>query len=921
MNRKAWRLAVAVIGTLNASLVLAQAPCTTGFRIEGVIADPTGAVIPGAQVQVSDGKRSTSDAAGHYVLSCVPVGTAVITVQAEGFDGKTVQVSGQQGRLATADVQLEIATVQDSVQVNADTVASDTDEGGSTVTLDTKEVQQLADDPDDFLRQLQSLAAAAGGDPTSAIIRVDGFQNGSVLPPKGAIASIRVASDLFSSEYSFPPFGGGQVDIFTKPGADTFHGALFFTDSDGRFNATDPLSLTATPAGKRRYGFEFSGPMIQKKSGFSLALEKRDIDEFEVISAKTLSANNAVVPLQQTLSAPQRLWIASARADWQVTTKDVGALSFSSKVNSLGNQGAGGLTLAEAGYDSLVSEYDLRLTNTYTLNANTLHETRIGYAWKRTQQTPLSTAPSVQVAGYFTGGGAISQNLNDREHDLEVDDDMLLTRGRHELKIGAQGLGLFVHDYDPNTFNGAYVFGGGSAPVLDANNKPTGVSGSITPIEQYSRALQGLPGGSPTTYQLTSGTPLVSLTQWRLALYAQDNIKLAPRLNLLAGLRYSLQTAPISLANFGPRLGIAWSADKKETWNFHLRAGLFSGPNNQAYAVEVERLNGVHQQQALVYSPSYKDPLNPVPGSIQVNTVYQFPHSLTQQGTFVAYFNVEHIFLHHTHMQANLYWGEDSNNIRIRNINAPLVPSSIGTAPDPTAALLAPRQIASGENILEYQNSGHLAGDVMSVNVEQHSYKRFGFYVYYAHLNFKSNVGYGLSVFPQSSYSDAGESSRVDWLRHNRVNVISNLNLPLKVELMAQFDASNGQPYNITTGTDNNGDGEFNDRPSYATVPGPGVYSTSFGLLTTNTVNGNVPRNLGTMPNLLHLDVNLSRAFTLNRKDKNHLRVFTFNARSANLLNHTNVEVVNTVLSSSTLGQPITTETARRLELGARFSF
>lgn len=79
-----------------------------------------------------------------------------------------------------------------------------------------------------------------------------------------------------------------------------------------------------------------------------------------------------------------------------------------------------------------------------------------------------------------------------------------------------------------------------------------------------------------------------------------------------------------------------------------------------------------------------------------------------------------------------------------------------------------------------------------------------------------------------------------------------------------------GRPYNITTGTDANGDGDFNDRPSLVPASGPGVYSTRFGLLTTNRMNGNVPRKLGTMPDVVHLDTNLSRAFTLKSGNKDH---------------------------------------------------
>jgi predicted alternative tryptophan synthase beta-subunit len=106
-----------------------------------------------------------------------------------------------------------------------------------------------------------------------------------------------------------------------------------------------------------------------------------------------------MVPLQQTVAAPQRLWIASARADLQISPKDVATLSFAANVNNLGNQGVGGLALPEAGYSSILSEYDLRFINIVTLNSHLLHQTRIGYTWKRTQQTPLSTEPSLEVAG------------------------------------------------------------------------------------------------------------------------------------------------------------------------------------------------------------------------------------------------------------------------------------------------------------------------------------------------------------------------------------------------------------------------------------------------------------------------------------------------------------------------------------------
>ncbi len=459
--------------------------------------------------------------------------------------------------------------------------------------------------------------------------------------------------------------------------------------------------------------FELSGPIISKKSGFALALEKRNIDEFNVVNAVTLDANGGLgpngngIPTHQTVSAPQRLWIASARGDWQATPSNVASLSFSANVNNAGNQGVGGLTLVDAGYSSLVSEYDLRFHNTQTISPNILHETRIGYSWKRTAQTPLSNAPSVQVAGYFLEGGATSQNLNNRERDLEVADDMTMAHGKHTVAFGVQSLGVFVHDYDPNTFNGAYVFGGGSAPLLDANNNPTGQTTTISALEQYRRALLNLPGGSPTTYQVTTGTPLVPLTIWQVALWADDTFKLTGHLSLTTGFRYQLQTTPGIFANFNPRMGLAWSPDKKQTWVFHARAGFFNGAFDQSYVTDVRRLNGILQRQTTVYSPGYSAPLTPVPGSVQVATTNLFPPRPVQDMTFRVFVNAEYDFPHHWHARGDFYWASYWSMVRTVNINAPLVASSVGVAPDPTAALFAPRPIAPDQNLIEYQNSGH----------------------------------------------------------------------------------------------------------------------------------------------------------------------------------------------------------------------
>ena len=925
-NRIPPRSSLAAVLAL-AALVFAPAPgraqsCPHGLRIEGSVLDPTGAAIPGAVIQIQSGPSTTTDATGHYVFLCLPANATGMSATAAGFAPDNLRLRVRAGEALHHDFHLAVATVTTNVEVGSDSdaVSLDSDHGIGTHTLTQKDIHQLSDDPDDFQRELQILAAANGGAPGAARITVDGFQNSSALPPKASIARIVTAPDLFSAEYDDPPYAGGRVEIFTKPGASSFHGALFLTDSDSSFNATDPFSTVATPASRRRYGFELSGPITKTRSDFFIALEKRDINEFNIVNAITLDANADQTALHQSVSAPQRLWIASARADWQATKSDVFTLSFAAHTNDLSNQGIGGLVVADAGYDSTVSEYDLRATNTQTISPNLLQETHAGWTWKDTAQTPLSTAPSLSVAGFFLGGGSTAQQLNDRERNLEVDEDFLYTHKKQTWKIGAQSLDIFVHNDDPNDFNGAFTFAGGIAPVLDANNQPTGATTYISGLEQYRRALIDLPGGTPTTYAITSGTALVPFTQSQLALYAEDTVKLNRRLSLSGGLRYALQTAPGSYSNFAPRAGLAWAIDKHSRTVVHLHAGLFSSVIPEAAATAAYRLNGTRQTESLIYSPSFTSPLTPTGASLEVGTRYAALGSLAQVPSFQSGLGIEHDFPHHWHAQANFYSGESWAQTRSRNINAPLVAASNGAPPDLAAALAAPRPITPNENIFQFESTGHLSGKVIFLGLDQHSYKRFAFFLGYLNFNFASDTPANAG-FAQSAYSNQGETGPPDWEARQRLFFFGNANLPKKVTLSAQMDAQSGAPYNVTTGTDNNGDGVFNDRPSYATAAGTGVYSTRFGMLSTNTVNGDVPRNLGTLPALIHLDTNLSRAWKIGSRRSDNPHTLTLNARAANLLNHTNATAVSTVVSSPDFSRTIAAESARRLELGVRFAF
>ena len=102
-----------------------------------------------------------------------------------------------------------------------------------------------------------------------------------------------------------------------------------------------------------------------------------------------------------------------------------------------------------------------------------MHEARVSFRWLGNLSSPVSTAPQVQVAGAFTGGGATLGPQQIREFGTEIADDAIWTHGAHTLKVGINLRTYREREQMTQNFNGTYIFGGGIAPVLDANGNAT----------------------------------------------------------------------------------------------------------------------------------------------------------------------------------------------------------------------------------------------------------------------------------------------------------------------------------------------------------------------------------------------------------------------------------------------------------------
>jgi len=141
--------------------------------------------------------------------------------------------------------------------------------------------------------------------------------------------------------------------------------------------------------------------------------------------------------------------------------------------------------------------------------------------------------------------------------------------------------------------------------------------------------------------------------------------------------------------------------------------------------------------------------------------------------------------------------------------------------------------------------------------------------------------------------------------------------LPFGLQAAGLVQARSGLPWTVTTGTDNNGDANINDRPDLVAPGGDpanrGTYSSAF-----SGRAGTLGRNTHTGRAFAQVDLRLSKFVKINR--------YTFEgfAEAFNVLNRANLGIPNGTLTSALFGQPTALATGaapRQIELGFRFNF
>jgi outer membrane receptor protein involved in Fe transport len=330
--------------------------------IVGTITDPSGAVVDGATVKITNkatnvGRETKSAAEGGFRLDAVDPGSYKVEVTAGGF--KTISrdnVTVEAAQATTTDFALEVGAQSEVVTVNADsTVILQRQDGARASTLESRQIVDLpiaALNPVNLVFTLPGVTnpgVLAGGFVQGTEFNINGLRarannqlidgadnndnsiNGQQLQPglRDGFKEVNVLGGDNSAEYGRA--GGAVVNVVTKSGTNQFHGSVYdVIDTSALASLTAGQKanegLTSVPVyTQNAFGFSFGGPIKKDKLFF--------FGTFQPTLTRIGAANgSAVIPTAQGFDTLRSLFAQGASANLDRYLGVVGSLRGANNV-------------------------------------------------------------------------------------------------------------------------------------------------------------------------------------------------------------------------------------------------------------------------------------------------------------------------------------------------------------------------------------------------------------------------------------------------------------------------------------------------------------------------------------------------------------------------------------------------------------
>jgi Carboxypeptidase regulatory-like domain/TonB dependent receptor/TonB-dependent Receptor Plug Domain len=616
------------------SLILAVSAfsqATGGFSgISGIVRDPSGAVVPGAQVVISNESRgvrltlTTSEGGVFSAPPLVPSGGYDVTVTKSGFSVYEVKdLELRVGQNLNLDVSLTVASTTSEIRVEA--AAPLVDE----LKTDVSQVinsQQILDLPING-RRVDSFVLLTPGvtnDGNFGLLTFRGVANGNNFLLDGndtteeyyvenngrtritsqisqdAVQEFQVVSANFSAEYGRA--SGGVVNTVTRSGSNDLHGTGYWFFRNQNFIAHDPYANVNPDEWRLQSGASVGGRIIKDKLFyfFNAEFTRRNAPLVDsIVRAGVVDSANQTwigcgapaTPAQCAAidkllprffgSLPRTVTqdLGFGRLDYRYSERN----TFSASLNFMHFKSPNGLqqtlvaSTSGSGINSNGDDYGRvrngKFTWTGIPKSNMVNEFRFGWSTDLEGDNinpdligPALGPLAVTVASQSIGSYNLLPRVQPREERFEFADNFSWVKGRHIVKFGTDIATVEDYSYFIQNANGSYTYQTPTNFALDYSGNAAGAK-------------------NWQTYAQAFGDPTVDARINAYSFYLQDEWRPFRNFTATIGGRYEYEQLPQPTkcnqdfpqtchiyskpTNVMPRIGLAYSLNNKTV----IRAG------------------------------------------------------------------------------------------------------------------------------------------------------------------------------------------------------------------------------------------------------------------------------------------------------------------------------------------------------------
>ncbi|HRH44300.1 MAG TPA: TonB-dependent receptor [Pyrinomonadaceae bacterium] len=568
---------------------------TTTSTIEGTVTDSNGAVISGATIKATGTtlgveRTATSDKDGFYRLVALPAGTYSLTFTQNGFASKTSTLELTLNKIATFNVQLQIAGKVEQVDVTSEGQLLETNEASVGLTVTPKQITELPVNGRNYLDLLQLVPGVAvnrqadpkGDNATPTLgerggntnFFIDGHPNKDTVNGGPAaqfnqetIAEFQVLTTGYKAE--FGQASGAIVNVITKSGGNQFHGVgSLFLRNDG-FDGVNSLKTTITdalPLTRYDYSIAGGGPIVKDKFFFFASSERitenRQID-FTFPDTGNATVNTLLRNQENPFDTPA---LTRETRNFIKLNQNLGNHQLSQEFNYTNSRIKNYLPLAQSqslpsARNNLGSRSSLFAFGDTVLlgNQSNPYIVNLRAAFRGEPSNTEPAHPEITGSTLFnpySGPGSFlfgdlptvtfgnpntPSNLNQKYVSLSANVSKLI--GNHDFKFGWSFLRTKVDGVETRVLQNQLF-----ATATDFSTFGAATAGVYL--------LAAVAGATPQQDE-------IHLLSSYNGLYVQDDWKIRNNLSVNLGIRWDYDSEFRTKKNFGPRLGVVWSITPK----------------------------------------------------------------------------------------------------------------------------------------------------------------------------------------------------------------------------------------------------------------------------------------------------------------------------------------------------------------------